>query len=303
MQAPSSTSELIQTALNYTKVVTPAQQQQQKKPLRDKDPKLMDLLYRSFQAKLARGDFNNDKKPQPPQQHQQQKQHQHSSEKSSTVTCSSPLKSNPTNKQTTQVPLFYQFQQQQQQHLQQLQQQQQQHQQLTNGHDIQCSVSIATLSQPPPVITTSPINTTDLLVNGQNQTVPNYTSLLTNMNFLQQQQQQQQSLLSMSQHPFYSTAAFQGASTTPAPMFSLPPQFLWPSPLSMAPTSTVGSYGTAYPPPQTGLPANTGAIMSPETFAYFQNNAYLAQMGLKRPHMADSDEDSCKRLRLATLPY
>ena len=257
----------------------------------------MDLLYRSFQAKLARGDFNNSSK----KQQQQQQQQQHSSDKSSTVS-RPPMKSNPTK---TTIPNYYQ-QQQQQQQLQQLQQLQQQ-QQLHNGHHLQCSNTASILSHAPPVITTSPMVAADLAVSQMNQTMTNYSNLAaanSQAAFLQQQQQQQQqNVLAMSQHPFYATSAFAG--TNPASLFQLPPQFLWPGQLGMVPTSSAATFGTAYPPPPQAALPSAGSLIQPETFAYFQNNPYLAaQIGLKRPHIGDYEEEgSSKRLRLTTIPY
>ncbi len=147
----------------------------------------------------------------------------------------------------------------------------------------------------------------DLGVSNLNQTMTNYSNLAaanSQAAFLQhQQQQQQQNVLAMSQHPFYATSAF--AASNPASLFQLPPQFLWPAQLGMVPTSSAATFGTAYPPPPQAALPSAGNLIQPETFAYFQNNPYLAaQIGLKRPHVGDyEDEGSNKRLRLTTIPY
>ena len=306
LQTPASTSELIQTALNYTNAnPRPARQ-----PKKDKDPKLMDLLYRSFQAKLARGDFNNNnnnnnQKQQQLQHHQQQ--HQHSTDKQATHSKAPPTVTHFGPAKMTQKMSAAFFSPQHQQ-LQQLQQHQQQQQFLHNGHELQCSnvsVGLPSLSQPPPVITTSPFASAgDILVNSNNSTAMQNFSNLANAQvaFLQQQQQQQQGILSLGQHPFYSTPAFQASS--PAPLFTLPPQFMWPGQLGIVPTTAAGSYATAYPPPpQAALPTAGSLFASPETFAFLQNNPYLQQatpsVGMKRSLIGDyGDVDDSKRLRL-----
>ena len=252
----------------------------------------MDLLYRSFQAKLARGDFNNANKKQ------QQQQQQHSAEKPSTHSKAPPTTHYSPAKLTSKMPNVFHHLHHQQQQL------------LHNGHELQCSnasVGLPSLSQPPPVMTTSPFTSADILVNSNNTTaaLQNYSSLANaQVAFLQQQQQQQQQqqhgILSLGQHPFYSTPSFQASNPATASLFTLPPQFMWPGQLGMVPTTAAGPYATAYPPPQAALPT-AGSIFPPETFAFLQNNPYLqatTSVGLKRSLVGDYEVDDSKRLRL-----
>ena len=234
----------------------------------------MDLLYRSFQAKLARGDFNlataAKKSVQP-----------NSTEKPSTQTKPSQIKL-PMFKmapKTMTPPLPQQHQllphQQQAQH--------QQHQQML----LTSSASMSTLTQPTPVITSSPYASTELVMSSSCGTTASAAAAAVQNYNAQVAYLQQQNFLALGQHPFYASATF---PTTAAH-------------LGMAPTAqnSAATYATAgYPTLSSG-----GSLIGPDNFALFHNNPYLAtaSVGLKRPHSGDYETDASKRLRLATIPF
>ena len=311
-QSPATTADLIQTALDYS-TSTPAAAK------RDKDPKLMDLLYRSFQAKLARGDFNH------------KKQLQGHLEKPSTLTKPpTPSAKFQTMKPPPKVPnhvtmtMTSHLQQQQPQrqytHLgHEHQQHVQHHHHAMNSISSICSTNatLSSLTSPTSVITTSPYASTELVVS--NSTTPSVSAAAVqsyNYNaqiaFLQQQQQQQQQNLlnTLSQHPFYA-AAFQAASPSAAAaaaasLFAMPTQFVWPTASAQqlgvaASASSAPNFAAAYQ----AMPS-PGALMTQDNYALFQSNPYLAtaSVSLKRPHQGDYDADGSKRLRLAaTIPF
>ena len=253
----------------------------------------MDLLYRSFQAKLARGDFNlataAKKSVQP-----------NSTEKPSTQTKPSQIKL-PMFKmapKTMTPPLPQQHQlvphQQQAQH--------QQHQQML----LTSSASMSTLTQPTPVITSSPYASTELVMSNSCGTTASAAAAAVQNYNAQVAYLQQQNFLALGQHPFYASATFPTTAPSSASMFSFPAQFVWPTTaahLGMAPTAqnSAATYATAgYPTLSSG-----GSLIGPDNFALFHNNPYLAtaSVGLKRPHSGDYETDASKRLRLATIPF
>ena len=273
----------------------------------------MDLLYRSFQAKLARGDFN-------PKKHIPG-----NAEKSSTLT----KPPTPSAKITTMKPppkLPNHLAMTSPMHQQQPSQRQysllgQDHQQHVQHHHHAMSsanATLSTLTSPTSVITTSPYTSTELVVSNSTTAsvsasaaaVQSYNAQIAFLQQQQQQQQQQNLLTTLGQHPFYA-AAFQAASPSAAAaaaaasLFSMPTQFVWPNASAQlgvaSPAPSAANFATAY---QT-LPS-TGALMSPDNYALFQSNPYLASasVSLKRPHPGDYEADASKRLRLAaTIPF